>query len=273
MRKIMILTKGLLCQEIKSVRVLMGYLLGLTLLAMWVNDFLGYAGELGEPVNLWEAFVVAAHQDVPARCLVLGYLLVIADAPFVRGNTYITLYRSGRRVWNLGMLLYILCQAFLYPLSLAAFCTAVSAPYGFWGRIWSSPAYVLAADAAKALAGRYHLVFDGMAMMKYMTAPQAFGMTFLYLFCYLAFIGILLYVCNLVLGGFWGLVAVAAVHLGGAALSFLARLPQTPAGYVDGAGGHWRYPFVFLALSFLMAAVSLAAVRRVDIRAKSKGGA
>lgn len=264
--KAILIAFGTLRQEMGSVRVIMGYLLGLAFLAMGVNDFLRYAMEIGEPVNICEAFLVTANQGVAGRCWVLGYLLAIGDAPFVKGNTYLTLYRSGRRSWNMGMLLYVFAQALLYTLCLAVASVAASAPFGFSGRLWSSPVYLLGTGASNAVAERYHLYFDGAAMMRYMTVPRAFGITFVYLLCYFVFLGVLLYLCNLALGGFWGLAAVAVVHLGGAILSFAARLHQSPAYYVDGAGGHWRYPCMMLVLILAMTVVSLFAVRRADIR-------
>lgn len=105
---------GTLRQEMGSLRVIMGYLLGMTFLALALNDFFGYAMDIKEPVNICEAFIVMENQGIAGRFWVLGYLLIIADAPFVRRNTYMLLYRSGRRVWNMGMLLYVLIQAFVY---------------------------------------------------------------------------------------------------------------------------------------------------------------
>ena len=262
----------MLRQEMPSVRVIMGYLLGLTFLALGLNDFLKYVNEIKEPVNICEAFIVTANQGMAGRFWMLGYLLIIADAPFVKANTYITLYRSGRRVWSMGMLLYVLIQAFLYTMCFATASAVVGTPFGFCGRIWSSPVYMLATGTSSAIAGKYNLYFDGVAMMKHMTVLQAFGITFLYVFCYLAFIGVLLYVCSLVFGSFWGLLAVAVTHLGGMFVSFLTKLPRSPVSYVDGAGSHWRYPCIFLTLILVMSAVSIFAVGRVDIQARTKGG-
>ncbi len=104
--------------------------------------------------------------------------------------------------------------------------------------------------------------------MKHMTVLQAFGITFMYMFCYFVFLGVLLYVCNLMFGGFWGLAAVAVVHLGRVILSFTVKLHQSPVYYVDGSGGYWRYPCIMMAFIFAMAAVSLFAVERVDIQAR-----
>lgn len=272
MSKVIIITKGILRQEMRSVRVIMGYMLGFAFLALGLNDFLRYAIDIKEPVNIFEAFIVTENQSLANMFWVLGYLLVVADAPFVRANTYITLYRSGRRVWSMGMLFYVLTQAFLYTMCFAAVSALVSVPFGFFGGIWSSPVYMLATDAASAVAREYNVYFEGISMMKHMTVLQGFGITFLYMFCYLAFIGVLLYVCSLVLGSFWGLVAAAVAHLGGIFLSFFFRLPQCPVYYVDGAGSHWRYPCITLALLLIMTVVSLFAVGRVDIQARTGGG-
>ena len=272
MSKVIIIFKGMLRQEMRSIRVIMGYLLGLTFLALGLNDFLRYVNEIKEPVNICEAFIVTANQGMSGRLWMLGYLLIIADAPFVKANTYITLYRSGRRIWSMGMLFYVLIQAFMYTICFAAVSVVVSTPLGFFGQIWSSPVYILATGTSGAIAGKYNLYFDGIAMMKHMTVLQAFGITFLYMFCYLAFIGVLLYVCNLLLGRFWGFAAVAVVHLGGIVISLLTKLPRSPAYYVDGAGSHWRYPCFYLALILIMTVLSLFAAGRVDIRARTKGG-
>lgn len=259
---------GLLRQEMGSVRVIMGYLLGFTVLALGLNDFLRYAVEIEEPVNIFEAFIIVESQGTAGRLWVLGYLLILANAPFVKRNTYIILYRSGRRIWNMGMLLYVFIQAFMYTMCFAAASTAVSVPYGFSGKIWRSPAYMLATGASHTIAEKYHVSFEGMALMKHMTVLQAFGITFMYMFCYFVFLGVLLYVCNLMFGGFWGLAAVAVVHLGRVILSFTVKLHQSPVYYVDGSGGYWRYPCIMMAFIFAMAAVSLFAVERVDIQAR-----
>lgn len=273
MNKIILITRGMLRLEMGRVRVIMGYLLGLTLLAVGLRDFFGYVTRMGEPVNILEAFIVTENQSMAGGFWVIGYLLVLADAPFVKANTGMILYRSGRHAWSMGMVFYVLIQAFLYTSCFAALSVAVSIPQGFWGRIWSSPVYMLAMNTSDAIAGKYNVYFEGASMMRHMTVLQAFGITFLYMLCYLAFIGMLLYVCSLVLGSFWGLAAAATAHLGGAVISFFAALPWGSAYYVDDAGSHWRYPGIFLALLLILTAVSLFAIGKVDIPARTEGGA
>lgn len=273
MSKVAWIVKGILRQEMRSVRVLMGYMLGLALLSPGLSDFFNYITASREPVNILEAFIVTEHQSMAGRCWVLGYLLIVADAPFVKANTYMILHRSGRCAWSVGMLFYVLVQALLYTICFAAVSTAAAVRCGFWGQIWSSPVYELARDVSGMMAGNYNLSFEGMEMMRHMTVYQAFGITFTYMLCYLTLIGVLLYVCNLVLGGFWGFAAVAVVHLGGIALSFFSALPWCPAHYVDGAGGHWRYPCISLAFLLAILLPLWLAMERVDISARTEGGA
>ena len=104
--------------------------------------------------------------------------------------------------------------------------------------------------------------------MKFMTVPQAFGITFLYMLCYFVFLGVLLYLCNLAFGGFWGLAAVAVVHLGGVILSSVGSLRQSPVYYVDDIGGIWKYPCMMLVFILVMAAASVFAIKKVDLHAR-----
>ncbi len=274
--------RGIFIQESRCVRVHMGYLLGIAILGWYLTGFLRYALAMGEPVNIWEAFVVIEQEQSGLLFLALGYFLVIADAPFVKSNTYFMLYRSSRKNWNMGMLFYVLLQAFLYVSCLAAVTVVVSSFIGFHGDIWSSPVYRLAQDSGNVLAVRYGVSFYWKDMMRQMTVPQAFGLTFLSMYCYIAFLGMLLYVCNLALGGFWGMFFSAGVHLMGyvfrldgeafgltAGLSLLRQ--AVPGYFVDGTNAYWKPPCMFLTLIFLMACLSLWLVRKTDMQKRAEG--
>ena len=142
------ITKNMLRQEQGEKRAVMGFLLGIALLGWRLQLFLKYAADMGEPVNILEAFVVVVHLYKNMLFLPLGWLLLVADAPFVKGNAYLVLHRCGRKVWNLGMLLYIAVQAFLYAACLALVSVLASSPLGFAGNMWSSPVYDLAMGRA-----------------------------------------------------------------------------------------------------------------------------
>ena len=265
MSKAIAIARGIFCQEMRRVRVYMGYLLGIAVLAGELNAFFRYVNASGEAANVLEAFIVAEHTGSIFQCLVLGYLLIIASAPFIKADTYLVLYRSSRRSWNAGALFYILLQSFLYVLLLAGICVTVSCPVGFFGESWSGPVYRLPLDDTGMLVQRYKVLFRCVGMVNKMTVPQAFGITFIYLFAYLVLLGVLYYLCNLALKGFWGLIAIAAVHLGSYFLPFTPVQRPCPGYFVDGRNGHWMPFCQYLVLILILIILSFWAVKRVDM--------
>lgn len=271
MDTVIAITWGIFCQEMRKVRVVMGYILGLGILAGELNTFLRYVAASGESVNLLETFIVTEHSGSGVKFLVLGYLLIVASAPFIKADTCLVLYRSSRKAWNAAALFYILMQAFLYVLFLAGICVAVSCPLGFAGKEWSNAVYMLAADDSGMLAMQYGVAFRCGRMVQNMTVLQAFGLTYLYLFSYLALLGVTFYLCNLVFRGFLGLLAVAAVHLGNYFLPVYPLQSPCPGYYVDGGYGHWLPLCRYLILNLLLAVVSFWAVKRVDMLSEAEG--
>ena len=266
-----VIIKGMLWQEQRNGRVIMGYFLGFTVMGYWMNGFLRYAVDIGEPVNILEAFCVVEQHYVNMLFLVLGWLLVVADAPFMKGNIYLLLYRCGRKRWNMGMFFYILMQAFLYTGAMAAFTIIISSFFGFVGNMWSSPVYSLAHDVTNSIGAKYNITFPWLAMMKAMSVPQAFAVTFLFLYLYLAFIGAFLYTAALLFSGIAGMMAVMGVHLTGylqmmdgyTDISLLAR--AVPGNFVDGTS-YWQSAALFLALIAFLMVLSSIFVKKMEFQ-------
>lgn len=168
-------------EECRDKRVIMGFILGIALFGHWLYFFLRYAWDVGEPIHILEAFIVIEHNNKNMLFLVLGWLLIIADAPFIRGNIYFILHRSSRKKWNMGMLFYIMLQAFCYVACIAMVSIIISSFWGFFGNLWSSPVYDLAMDSTNQLGVKYNVSFPWANIMKCMTVPQAFAVTFLFL--------------------------------------------------------------------------------------------
>ncbi|MCI9140955.1 MAG: hypothetical protein HFI78_15185 [Lachnospiraceae bacterium] len=266
-----VIIKGMLWQEQRNGRVIMGYFLGFTVMGYWMNGFLRYAVDIGEPVNILEAFCVVEQHYVNMLFLVLGWLLAVSDAPFMKGNIYLLLYRCGRKRWNMGMFFYILMQAFLYTGAMAAFTIIISSFFGFVGNMWSSPVYSLAHDVTNSIGAKYNITFPWLAMMKAMSVPQAFAVTFLFLYLYLAFIGAFLYTAALLFSGIAGMMAVMGVHLTGylqmmdgyTDISLLAR--AVPGNFVDGTS-YWQSAALFLALIAFLMVLSSIFVKKMEFQ-------
>lgn len=269
-KKTVAVTGGVFCQEVRRVRVYMGYILGLAALSGGLNAFLRYAAASGETVNVFEAFIIAEHTGSVFQCLVLGYLLIIASAPFIRADTCFVLYRSSRRGWNAGALFYILLQSFLYVFLLAGACVAVSCPVGFFGEAWSNPVHLLTLDDTGMPAQRYMVSFRHPGMVQNMTALHAFEITFVYLYVYLVLLGVVYYLCNLTLKGFWGLIAVASVHLGSYFLPY-QPIPRPYPGYFTGGGNELWMPLLrYLVFVLIFTVLSFWAVKRVDMLSRAE---
>ena len=266
------MTKTTFLEEWHNKRVIMGFLLGIALFGYWLSLFFQYALDIGEPVNVLEAFIVVEHHHKSILFLVVGWLLMISDAPFVKKNTYLSLYRSSRKKWNAAMLQYIMIQAFLYVAGIAAVSVSVSTLLGFWGNMWSNPVYHLAMDTGNQLGVKYNITFPWVNVMRAMTVPQAFLLTFVFLFLYLAWIGFLLYVCNLLLKEIYGILIVFGIQISGylfqqEGFSYVSLMAKAIPGYaIDGTGGQWKVVILFCALLLIFALISLWLIGRVDFK-------
>ena len=272
MGSVAVILKGMFWQEQRSGRVIMGYLLGYAIMGYWMSGFLRYAADTGEPINILETFCVVEQHYVNMLFIVLGWLLVVADAPFIKGNIYLLLYRCGRKCWNMGMFFYILVQAFLYTAAMAAFTIMISSFFGFAGTMWSSPAYSLALDVTNSIGTKYNITFPWLMMMRTMSVPEAFAVTFLFLYLYLAFMGALLYAAALLVSGIAGMVVVIGGHLvgylrmmdGDTETSLLAR--AVPGYFIDGTLSYWQSAALFLGLIAVLMVLSSVFVKRVDFQ-------
>lgn len=266
------MTKNIFREECRDKRVIMGYVLGIAIFGYWLHVFLQYVWDTGEPMNILEAFIVIENHNINMLLLIIGWILIISDAPFIKGNIYLILYRSSRMRWNMGMMFYIMLQALLYVFCIAVVSVVVSSFWGFSGNMWSSPVYDLAMDEVNNLGVEYNITFHWTNMMRNLTVPQAFGITFLFMWLYLVFCGILLYVCNLLLKEIYGILLVCGIQI----WSFLMQtsevlgfslLAKSMPGYsIDGRGGQWKTVFLFAGMILSLVIISLWMVKCVDFK-------
>lgn len=271
-KQVFYMTKTTFLEEQRNKRVIMGFILGFALFGYWLNNFVQYALDTGEPVNILEAFIVVEHHQKTLLFLVLGWLLIISDAPFIKRNTYLMLCRSSRKTWDIAMLQYIIIQAFLYVTGIAVVSVVVSTFFGYSGNMWSSPVYNLAMDTANHLGVKYNITFPWANIMEVMSVPQAFMITFVFLFIYLVLIGSLLYVCNLLLKEIYGILIVFGIQISGYLLqqegfTQLSIMAKAIPGYcVDGNGGQWKVIVMFGTIILILVLITLWLIGRVDFK-------
>ncbi len=115
--------------------------------------------------------------------------------------------------------------------------------------------------------------------MQTMTVPQAFMITFVFLFLYLVLIGFLLYVCNLLLKEIYGILIVFGIQIAGYLLQqegityLLSLMAKAIPGYaIDGNGGQWKVVVLFCVVILILAFVSLWLIGRVDFNDEAEEG-
>ncbi|RKJ46929.1 hypothetical protein D7X98_01180 [bacterium 1XD8-76] len=273
LQSILQITKNLLLYEWSDKRVIMGFLAGVTVPFYWLKNFLDYVAAVGEPVNILEAFLVVEHEYKSVMFLVLGWFLIVSDAPFVNGNTYYSLCRTKKRSWNLTMVFYILVQAALYTAGVALPMVMASLPWGFVGKMWSSPVYLLSQDFTLSRSEEYGIRFLQRDMMRSMNVLQAFLATVLCFFLYLVLTGLILYTGNLLLGGIWGLAIAFVVHVGGLGMRFLGQIRfalmgyASPGNFADAGGIHLVRPVaVMVVLAAALVAIQCCLIDKVDFK-------
>ena len=62
-KQIFCITKNTFLEERSSKRVIMGFVLGIALFGYWLNNFMQYVWDTGEPINILEAFIVVEHYN------------------------------------------------------------------------------------------------------------------------------------------------------------------------------------------------------------------
>lgn len=274
-KSIFAMTRNILLYERTEKRVIMGFLVGMALPLWWLKNFLDYVVSTGEPVNILEAFPVTVHEGGSMLFLVLGWFLVISDAPFVSGNTYYSLYRTKKRRFHGAMVVYIFVQAAIYTAAAAVVTVLVSLPHGFVGKMWSNPVYMLSRDFGAVIYGKYGTAFAQQDMMRHTTVPQAFAATMLCFFLYLAVTGMILYTLSLLIGGMWGVLVTVIVHFSGMGLSYpgfvkFALIRYSRAGnFADYEGLHLAEPVGKMILIIgVLAVLGNVLIEKAEFRGK-----
>ncbi len=266
--------------QMVSKRVWLGYLLGIVIIMKQSFGYFVYADSLKESINVLEAFVIAGNNYNTAMFLVLGWLLVISEAPFINSNSLYLIYRTNKKNWNAAMILYIFYQAIIYY-SLIAGCTMLfSVKNGFFSNVWSNPIVRLTENVDKIK--EISVYFPYTAFIKEISVFQAFLYTWILCFLYGLILGLFLYTFNLFSNQIAGAVAVFLFHFLGYEImkegfmviikySLLARsIPVLQIGEDLGVTFHGTL-FVYAITIFMLNGVSKNIVKFTDFREASRG--
>ena len=202
-------------QEIHEVRVWAGYAFG-----FWMGLSIGVryvSFSSGFPVGIFDPFILLTNQTFTVTLLMIGFLIIVADAPFIHAGTYYVLIRSGGAVWRYAMLSYIALQLLLYE---ALVIMGGVLPCLFSGNpisctVWSETLQILTGAAPGIAVEQYHLPVISVHVLQSFSVFPAVVNSLLLNMCYLGLLGIIMFLGNLNARLPAGSLVIVGIHLTG----------------------------------------------------------
>ncbi len=127
----------------RSPRVWMTFVLAFVLCLMLSGQMIDYAQRYELSVQILEPFIWTYGDADSVMLSSLLLLLLFADMPFVNQSTPYCLIRTRRKIWLAGQVIYVITATVLYNLFLLLALAVMSAPFAYWGNVWSKTAAML----------------------------------------------------------------------------------------------------------------------------------
>ena len=125
----------------------------------------------------------------------LPLLFLFCDAPFMDANQLFVIVRAGRTKWCIGQMLYILLASAVYYLYVMALTILLPLQRIEWSTDWGALLNTIArTDIAADQGARF--LFVSSDVLTYFTPIQAMWFTFLVSWLGGAFLGMIVYCCN-----------------------------------------------------------------------------
>lgn len=181
-----------------------------------------YADSLGSPIAPW---VLPFLPCLGAGFLpmMLGFVLLVSDAPFATRQQRFVMQRTGKRVWIFGQLLSVFAVSVLFGLLLWVLSWVWLLPDLQWSGDWGG---VLRTAAINGIPTSFHVYMDFPYTLVKNTQPlavTAWSLGAMIGVCFL--LGTILAFCNLWLGKGWGAVIVAVLSAMSLILDYSAQNP------------------------------------------------
>lgn len=102
-----------------------------------VNTFVQNARTVGQPLNLFESFIMCTNHWYFIVLLMMGLVFEFSNLPRLDEHQVLLIYRTGKVNWYIGEVLQICIYSVSYVLILLAGTIACSAGYSFTANQWS----------------------------------------------------------------------------------------------------------------------------------------
>lgn len=215
--------------------VLAAFLLGTALCLKNCYGYLSFANGIGSPVNIFEPYIIIGSRIPFLMGIMLGYLLLLSDAPFVSLASKYEMLRVSQKKWFWSQAIYIFLSCILYSLYILVLTGIVAFLYSqtYLQNMWSNVMDLTAFKQTDLVIKKYAFSF---AFPELISSVSPFGAAFLTVVfnsLYMVFIGVCIFVVNLACSAGFGWIVAALVHM---------------AGYIVYANGGFLIPFRYSLL-------------------------
>lgn len=167
--------------------------------AIYVDDLRAVIKVTGTEMPVW-VFPFLYAQDLTKLIFTLPVVLLFCCAPFLDRNQTFVFMRTGRMKWLCGQLLYIVIASALYYLFILAVSLLLTVFSGGFSLEWGETLKMIATsnDLRKLIS--YAGISPSNYVMTFFKPLQAVWFTFLMSWLGGVFIGLTIFVCNLISG-------------------------------------------------------------------------
>lgn len=254
-------------------RIYMILLLLIGYLNMMLSPVRDFCKTVEHPITPW-VFPFLMAQPYSLLMILLGFILLLCDAPFIESEQPYIITRSGRILWTGGQIVYIVLTSALYFLTVVFLTIILLSPYtsleGGWGKVINT--------FSQGNAARYGVVipFD-YTIVKTLSPAQAMLMEFFVCWLLGIVLGILMFCINLVISRSAGAIIAAGIAI----LPLFVRKTNWRLHYVSPAswvslsvldiGEMTSFPSVsyaisgFLLLTAILTMLAILSMRHRDI--------
>lgn len=209
---------GQLLYSLSNIRVWLGYFIGIFAALKSAHLYCGYAGD--HVIQIFEPSIIHFSNMPDIILSLIGFMVIISDAPFINTRSVLAIYRSKRSQWYWAMCIYITVHCFLYYIvSLIASCLYCMR-LGYLQNLWSQPMTGLANKVSLEWIFQWHLNPVDPTLITDYTPAASILHTILLLILFSLILALVMYIFNMLFNKAVGTAVTAAVYILGYVTAF-----------------------------------------------------
>lgn len=181
-------------QWIGDGRILMVFLAVFTLCYIVLKPLKSFLEVVGERINA-AVPVFLFDYWFNRLFLMIFFIILMCDAPFINETQKMAVLRSGRISWGIGKFIYILATGIIYIFSVYLFSWIILFPYVEFSGNWGKAVMTLSKTDASAKFLIGNIFFKG-KIVDYFSPYQAVCFSFLLCFLAIVFLGLVIFIGN-----------------------------------------------------------------------------